>query len=304
MAKVILATASYDSTIRFWEAPSGISFRTVQYTDSQVNRLAITPDKTYLAAAGNPHIRFFEVNSYNSAPITSFDGHSGNVTALGFQRDGKWMFTGSEDGTVKIWDLRASGCQRDYDCSSPINTVALHPNQAELICGLQNGTIRVWDLAENRCTREYIPDGEVAVRSISIAPDASQVVAANNKGHCFVWKLGPSDTPVFDPLQKLKAHQTYILKALYSPDAKLLATTSADSTIKIWTVDEKGLKLFKVLSGHQRWVWDCMFSADSAYVVSASSDLSARLWALASGETIRHYTSHNKAVTCVALADY
>lgn len=51
--------------------------------------------------------------------------------------------------------FRASGCQRDYDCGAAVNSVALHPNQAELICGLQNGNIRVWDLAENKCT-EYV----------------------------------------------------------------------------------------------------------------------------------------------------
>lgn len=61
-------------------------------------------------------------------------------------------------------------------------SVVLHPNQAELICGLQNGAIRVWDLAEGRWTRELVPDGEVAIRSISVSPDASRVVAANNKG--------------------------------------------------------------------------------------------------------------------------
>lgn len=38
--------------------------------------------------------------------VMSFDGHTTNVTSLGFQREGKWMYTGSEDGTVKIWDLR------------------------------------------------------------------------------------------------------------------------------------------------------------------------------------------------------
>jgi G protein beta subunit-like protein len=39
--------------------------------------------------------------------VMSFDGHTTNVTSLGFQREGKWMYTGSEDGTVKIWDLRS-----------------------------------------------------------------------------------------------------------------------------------------------------------------------------------------------------
>ena len=38
--------------------------------------------------------------------ITSFDGHTGNVTAVGFQRECRWMYSGSEDGTIKIWDMR------------------------------------------------------------------------------------------------------------------------------------------------------------------------------------------------------
>ena len=53
---VILATAGYDHKIRFWEAPSGICSRIIRHPDSQVNRLEITPDKQFLAAAGNPTI--------------------------------------------------------------------------------------------------------------------------------------------------------------------------------------------------------------------------------------------------------
>jgi len=63
--------------------------------------------------------------------ISAHEGHTGNVVSVGFQRDSKWMYTGSEDGTIKVWDLRTPGPQRDYDHFAPVNTVTLHPNQVE-----------------------------------------------------------------------------------------------------------------------------------------------------------------------------
>jgi target of rapamycin complex subunit LST8 len=48
-----------------------------------------------------------------------------------------------------------------------------------------------------------------------------------------------------------------------------LATCSADTTIKIWQIENNYTVTHKkTLYGHQRWVWDAAFSADSAYLVS------------------------------------
>ncbi|CAI7886202.1 unnamed protein product [Closterium sp. NIES-53] len=305
---VVLATAGYDHTIRFWEATSGQCYRTIQYAESQVNRMEIMPDKRFLAAAGNPQIRLFQIDSNQPQPVMSYDGHTNNVTAVGFQCDGRWMYSGSEDGTVKIWDLRAPPLyQRDYESRAAVNTVVLHPNQTELISGDQNGNIRVWDLTANACSCELVPEVDTAIRSVAVMWDGSMVVAANNKGTCFVWRLtsGSQTAASFEPLHKLQAHNSYVLKCLLSPEFsdpnRYLATASADGTVKIWNAD--GFTLEKTLTGHARWVWDCVFSIDGAYLVSASSDGTSRLWELASGNCVRVYQGHQKAVVCCALND-
>ena len=92
----------------------------------------------------------------------------------------------------------------------------------------------MWDLTANACSYELVPEVGTAVRSLTMASDGSLVVAANNKGACYVWRLqrGMQTTAHFEPLHKLQAHDAYILKCLLSPDVRLLATASSDKTAR------------------------------------------------------------------------
>lgn len=354
---VILVTAGYDHTIRFWEAWSGICSRTIQHPDSQVNRLAISPDKRFLAAAANSHIRLYDCSvaapgnaaatgSNNGVsnggggssttgapaqPIATLDGHHGNVTAIAWHCDMQWLVSGGEDGMLKIWDLRTSRATRIYDHRGPVNDVVVHPNQGELVSCDQHGSVKVWDLSQNGCSHELVPEEDVPIRSVTVAADGSCLVAGNNKGKVYVWRIqngnfdaqgqpinqtlqqqqhaaatpqgATGDFTELQPVTTFQAHEKYLTRVLLSPDVRHLATCSADATVKIWSTSRYEFALEKTLVGHQRWVWDAAFSADSAYLVTASSDHVARLWELASGETVRQYNGHHRAAVCVALND-
>jgi G protein beta subunit-like protein len=269
---VVLATAGYDHTIRFWEASNGICVRTLQHPDSQVNRIAITSNKQFLAAAGNPSVRLFEVATQGgssqlssaatstpatpSAPVYTFDGHTTNVTAVGFQRDSKWMFTGSEDKTVKVWDLRGgSRCHREYKCPAPVNSVVLHPNQGELISCDRDGNLMVWDLVANKLVAKRRPGkasaaGQQSLLSLSISPDSSLLVAASASGVCHMFAPKPSamgsaadesdggaTEGSYASLGSFEAHPGhFVLQCRISPDGQCLATTSSDHTVRIWSL--------------------------------------------------------------------
>lgn len=158
------------------------------------------------------------------------------------------MVTSSEDGSVKIWDMRAKGPQRDYRHKHPVNDVVIHPNQGELISCDQNGSVKIWDLAGNACTHELVPEEDVPMRSVSIASDGSLLTAGNNRGNVYVWRMtssnalnqqqhmavadggadiagsaiGGNDEQLWDliPVTKIQAHGKYLLRCLISPDVR------------------------------------------------------------------------------------
>lgn len=335
--QVILATGGYDHTIRFWQAHSGQCQGSVQHSDSQVNALEITPDRQLLAAASYQHIRMYDINSNNPNPVVNYEGVSKNVTSVGFQETGRWMYTGGEDCMARVWDLRSRNlqCQKLYNTHQPIGTVCLHPNQIEIYVGDQSGAIHVWDLRMQQNDPQTKPifykstETDVSIQNIHIDSEGTYVAAVDNKGYCYLFSIAATEdgkTP--QPLRQLKlqAHKRYALKCKFSPDSTLLVTTSADATGKIWRTADLQLlmsqketanqeilihnwkatevtPMVELKDVNQRWVWDVAFSADSQYAITASSDNLARLWSVTTGEMKREYSGHQKALTALAFRD-
>ena len=91
--QVVLATAGFDHKIMLWES-SGACIKILKFAESHVNCLKVSNDKRVLAAAGNPMIHLYDINSSADTPIHTLEGHAGNVTAIGFKKMGNGCILG------------------------------------------------------------------------------------------------------------------------------------------------------------------------------------------------------------------
>lgn len=228
-----------------------------------MNCLALARDKHVLAVGGNPAVKIFDTliatkgpadgtphSTANIAPLHTFEGHAGNVVSVGFQVDRRWLWSGSEDGTVRIWDLRSHehGCQREISVGTAVTSVALHARQTELFIADRSGRIRAWELAANACVSEAVVEDGLPVQSISLSGDGRHLAAVDQKGSAYLWRVArPVSASADDlavrlvhclPLCKIQAHQSYATRCLFSPDSAVLLTTSADHTARLWRVND------------------------------------------------------------------
>lgn len=101
----------------------------------------------------------------------------------------------------------------------------------------------------------------------------------------------------------LPGHSEAILSSCFSPDSKLIATGSGDTTVRLWNPESQMPD--RTLEGHKNWVLVLAFSPDATRLASASMDGTVRVWNPANGTLLgQPLTGHKKWVTSLAWQPY
>jgi G protein beta subunit-like protein len=86
--------------------------------------------------------------------------------------------------------------------------------------------------------------------------------------------------------------------------SSMLATSSADGTVKLWYTNElEPLHETRINNSNSIWTWDLAFSNNSTYLYSVSSDKQARRWSTDNFSLDKEFTGHQKPIICLAYAD-
>ena len=237
-------------TITMWDVATGE--KTAVIEGSSVSSVALSPDGKMIAA-GHDHYTD-NINTYNTqlwdvatqALVATLEGHYSKVFAVDFSPDGTLLVSGSNDGTIRLWDV-ATG---DSLASSDWHTF---------------GLFAVWDL-------QFSPDG---TRIAAVGSDQIKVWdAANLATGQEIITLEDEGQGVFEGPKSVR----------WSPDGTMLAAGYDEGAIRLWDVAAESL--VATLEEHDDEVGTLDFLHTGKVLISGSDDETVRLWDVASGSHI------------------
>ncbi len=289
-----LATASYDKTVKVWDAATGQESLTLKGHTDLVTSVAFSPDGQRLASASwDKTVKVWDAATGQES--LTLKGHTGWVTSVAFSPDGQRLASASDDETVKVWDAatgRESLTLKGH--TDGVMSVAFSPDGQRLASASWDQTVKVWDAATGQ--ESLTLKGHTGwVRSVAFSPDGQRLASASADQTVKVWDAATGQESL-----TLKGHTGRVESVAFSPDGQRLASASADQTVKVWdaATGQKSL----TLKGHTGAVWSVAFSPDGQRLASASRDQMVKVWDAATGQESFTLKGHTSWVMSVAFS--
>ena len=177
-------------------------------------------------------------------------GHAGKVKSVTFSPDGRYALSGSEDHTLKLWEVSTGKEIRTFrGLSQYVYSVAFSPNGKYILSGSgfheREPALILWNVSTGEEIRRFEGHSH-AVTSVCFSTDGQYILSGGGSGF-----------------------------------------KNKDATIKLWDVSSG--KLIRTFYGHTKPVTAVAFSPDGQQALSASEDYSLKLWEISTGREIRTF---------------
>ena len=114
-------------------------------------------------------------------------GHSGYVTAVAWSPDGHHILTGSEDGTVRIWDAATGDNTLTLTHKASVTAVAWSPDARHILTASRDRTVRIWDATTGDNTLTLTLTHTDWVRAVAWSPDGHHILTASEDRTARIW---------------------------------------------------------------------------------------------------------------------
>ncbi len=314
------ATTDDHGLVILWDLRSpdpAASIQILQAHQGRIHDLAISSDSRWLAVGGtgafeeeDNSVRLWDLKSLTRAddeqsPTTAEEGrqaptgqqpivlrgHHGPVLAVAVTPDCRWVVTGSEDETVRLFDLM-SDCPAASQAVlrqhvGPVTCIAVSSDGRWMATGSRDRTVRLWDLTTPQPgSRVTVLDGhEGGVHSVAISSTGRWVATAAHDHTVRLWNMNAVDPAASCVV--LGGHQGDVGPICFSPKGHHVITGSEDGMVRVWDVEASDPASVPVLlRGHCGPVAALAVTPDGRRVLTGCreaadrTDCLVRLWDL------------------------
>jgi WD40 repeat protein len=205
-------------------------------TITLVNTLPVSPNpQRPIFATGAEHGKISIWNLETGQWQRSISAHSSPVLSLAFGADGKRLASGSQNKTIKLWDLDNSGEKPLYEIGnahlSQVLSLAISNQYQILVSGGADRTIKLWNLAtgEKRSPKHILEGHAGQVWCVAVSPDGSRIASASADFTVKLWNIETGEL-----LQTFTGHLGEVRTVTFSANGKLVASGGDDLEIKLW----------------------------------------------------------------------
>jgi WD40 repeat protein/tRNA A-37 threonylcarbamoyl transferase component Bud32 len=225
-------------------------------------------------------------------PAFTLRGHRGEVTSVACSPDGASLLSGSQDRTVKLWDIRRYDDDLTFRASSGYTSIAFSPNGVSLASAPRDKAVLIWNMTTGESVRLLsLPE---SVNGLAFNADGSQLACAGDDGAIRVREV-PSGRETLH----LRGHRGPVYAVAFSPGGNRLVSAGEDGTVRVWDI-ALGREILR-LTGHASAVHSVAFSPDGSRVASAGADGIVRVWDAGTGQQRLALGDHDGLIYVVAF---
>jgi WD40 repeat protein len=191
----ILATGSWDKTVRLWDVATGQE--QVRWTaPGEVLSLAFAPDgKTLAAGTTERAIQIWRVSDGKELAILRTKAY--RIVALSFHPDGQVLLSGNANdlghraelgpGEIQVWDVATGNPSLTWDHPDQVRTAAFSPSGGLIATAGEVGVVRLWDSSGKPL--EVLKGHTKNIACLAFHPDGKSLATGAEDGKVMVWDL-------------------------------------------------------------------------------------------------------------------
>ena len=243
-----------------WDTATGRELYRLSGHQYPIESVALSPNGKYLATAGDDYtVRIWLTET--GKQLRLYQDFSANNWAVRFSPDSKTLAIAGASG-LSLWSTFGGPPLHQLNIDSVFYTVCFSPEGQYLLAGGTNGYF-LYESKTGNLLRQIENENSETFFASAISPDGRYAVIGGSQ-------LRLLKFPSLEVVKTLAGHTGAVLSAAFSPDSRLLLTSSADGTARLWEVDS-GQPL-RVISSLQALANSATFSPDGKQIYVGGAD--------------------------------